>query len=176
MSRRLYILAALLVVTNAARAADVSFRNQVQPVLAKFGCSTGACHGAAAGQNGFRLSLRGYDDEGDWKNLTRQAFGRRIIPADPSSSLLLTKATGFVPHKGGVRIAPDSREFQILVDWIAAGAPGPKEDDARIERIEVLPRHVVLKPGDAQQMTVTAHFTDGSTQDVTRWAKYTAAD
>jgi hypothetical protein len=170
------ILAILFLLPCAARAADVSFRNQVQPILAKFGCSSGACHGAAAGQNGFRLSLRGYDDESDWRNLTRQAFGRRIIPADPSSSLLLTKATGFVPHKGGVRFAPESPEFKILGEWIAAGAPGPKADDPHVERIEILPRHAVLKPGDARQMTVKAHFSDGSAQDVTHWAKYTAAD
>src|SRR4051794_38190753 len=107
----------LLLAQGSARAAETSFRNQVQPILAKFGCSSGACHGAAAGQNGFKLSLRGYDDEGDWKNLTRQAFGRRIIPSDPSASLLLRKATGTMPHKGGVRFAPDSEEFSILGEW-----------------------------------------------------------
>src|SRR2546427_376467 len=96
--------AAALAVTN------ITFRNHVQPVLAKFGCSSGACHGAAAGQNGFKLSLRGYDDQGDWKALTRNALGRRIVPSDPSSSLLVQKPTGVVPHKGGVRFAPDSRE------------------------------------------------------------------
>src|SRR4051812_19029677 len=87
---------------------DWSFRNHVQPVLAKFGCSSGACHGAAAGKNGFKLSLRGYDDEGDWKALTRSAWGRRIVPSDPSASLLLRKPTGAVPHKGGVKIDPNS--------------------------------------------------------------------
>src|SRR5213593_4610545 len=85
---------------------NITFRNHVQPVLAKFGCSSGACHGAAAGKNGFKLSLRGYDDEGDWKTLTRSAWGRRIGPADPSSSLLLRKPTAAVPHKGGVRFTP----------------------------------------------------------------------
>ncbi len=163
-------------VAGMGEAFEWSFRNHVQPVLAKFGCSSGACHGAAAGQNGFRLSLRGYDDEGDWRSLTRHALGRRIVPADPSSSLLVTKATGAVPHKGGVRFAPDSREYRVLGEWIAAGAPGPKADDARVQRIEILPNHVILKPGDAQQIVVRAHFDDGSAQDVTRWAKYTAAD
>src|SRR6266511_2119146 len=82
---------------------NITFRNHVQPVLARFGCSSGACHGAAAGQNGFKLSLRGYDDEGDYLALTRNALGRRIIPADPGRSLLLLKPTTAVPHKGGKR-------------------------------------------------------------------------
>src|SRR2546425_2145323 len=90
-----------------------TFRNHVQPVLAKFGCSSGACHGAAAGQNGFKLSLRGYDDSGDYLALTRNAFGRRIIPADPGRSLLLLKPTGAVPHKGGKPFDDDSLAYKI---------------------------------------------------------------
>ena len=155
---------------------DWSFRNHVQPVMAKFGCSSGACHGAAAGKNGFRLSLRGYDDEGDWRALTRQAWGRRITPSDPSASLLLRKPTGAVPHKGGVKIDPNSLEFRVLGEWIANGAPAPKQDDARIVRVRVIPDQVILKPGATQQIVVLADFTDGTTQDVTRWAKYTASD
>ena len=84
-----------------------SFRNHVQPVLAKAGCSSGACHGAAAGQNGFKLSLRGYDDEGDFLALTHGAFSRRVIPSDPGRSLILLKPTTAVPHKGGKRFEID---------------------------------------------------------------------
>src|SRR5437867_13129591 len=84
------------------------FRNQVQPILAKYGCSAGACHGAAAGQNGFKLSLRGYDDEGDYIALTRHALERRIVPSDPGRSLMLLKPTGAVPHKGGKKFDTDS--------------------------------------------------------------------
>src|SRR6266536_4574228 len=123
---------------------NITFRNHVQPVLAKFGCSSGACHGAAAGQNGFKLSLRGYDDEGDYLALTRHALGRRIIPSDPGRSLLLLKPTAAIPHKGGKRFDVDSREYRVLAEWISSGAPGPKPEDARIERIEFLPEHVVL--------------------------------
>ena len=155
---------------------NITFRNHVQPVLAKFGCSSGACHGAAAGQNGFKLSLRGYDDEGDYIALTRQALGRRIIPADPGRSLLLLKPTAAIPHKGGKRFEVGSLEYRVLAEWISAGAPGPKTEDPRIERIEFLPEHVVLRPAATRQFTVRAHFSDGHTEEVTRWAKYTAAD
>ena len=153
-----------------------SFRNHVQPVLAKNGCSSGACHGAAAGQNGFKLSLRGYDDEGDFLTLTRGAFGRRIVPSDPARSLMLLKPTAAVPHKGGKRFSVDSVDYRVLSGWIASGAPGPKSDDPRIVRIQLLPSHVILAPNSVQQLSVVAHFSDGHTEDVTRWAKYTSAN
>lgn len=163
-------------VADMDRPFEWSFRNNVQPVLAKFGCSAGACHGAAAGQNGFRLSLRGYDNEGDHLSLTRHAFGRRIVPGDPGRSLVLLKATATVPHKGGAKFDTSSLEYRVLAEWIAAGAPGPKADEARIDRIEVLPPAVILKPGMTQQLLVRAHFNDGHSEDVTRWVKYTDAN
>lgn len=153
-----------------------SFRNHVESVLAKAGCSSGACHGAQAGKNGFKISLRGYDPEGDFQTITRQARGRRIVPSDPGRSLILTKPTGAVPHKGGLRFRVNSREYRVLADWIAAGTPGPKPDDPRIERLEILPPAAVLKPEMTQQLLVLAHFNDGHVEDVTRWAKYTSTN
>jgi hypothetical protein len=155
---------------------DWSFRNHVQPVLAKFGCSSGACHGAAAGKNGFRLSLRGYDDEGDFIALTRNSIGRRIVPSDPGRSLLVLKPTGTIPHKGGQKFTTDSLEYKVLTEWIASGTPGPKTNDTRVTRIEMLPANVALKPGMTQQILVRAYFDDGHSEDVTRWAKFTSAD
>lgn len=155
---------------------EYSFRNNVQPILAKSGCNAGACHGSAAGQNGFKLSLRGYDNEGDFLALTRHAFGRRIIPSDPGRSLLLLKPSGAVPHKGGKKFEPNSPDYQILADWIAAGTPGPKTNESTITHIEVLPERVVLQPGQSQRLNVRASFTDGHTEDVTRWVKYSAAN
>jgi hypothetical protein len=155
---------------------DWSFRNHIQPVLAKNGCSSGACHGSAAGQNGFKLSLRGYDDEGDYLALTRGALGRRIVPSDPGRSLMLLKPTGAVPHKGAKKFEVESLDYRILSQWIAAGTPGPKRDDPRIVRIEVFPKRTVLTPGVSQQLNVRAIFDDGHTEDVTRWAKYTSAN
>jgi len=163
-------------VTGMDKPFEWSFRNHVQPVLAKAGCSSGACHGAAAGQGGFRLSLRGYDDEGDHRALTRHALGRRIVPGDPGRSLVLLKPTSTIPHKGSKRFDVDSLEYKILSEWIAEGAQGPRADEARIARLEVLPDLTTLQPGATQQLLVRAHFSDGSVQDVTRWAKYTDAN
>src|SRR5438270_10528796 len=158
--------------TRAADQPAWSFRNHVQPVLAKNGCSAGACHGAAAGQNGFKLSLRGYDDEGDCLTLTRRALGRRIVPSDPGRRLMLLKPTGAVPHKGGKRFEVGSIDYKVLSEWIAAGTPGPKENEPRIQSIEIWPEHFITRPGLTQQLSVLAHFTDGHTEDVTHWVKY----
>jgi len=155
---------------------SVSFRNEVQSVLAKAGCNSGACHGAAAGKNGFKLSLRGYDADADYFTITRQARGRRIVPSDPARSLLLLKPTGALPHKGGVRFEVESTDYNILLGWIAAGAAAPKPDDPRLDHIEILPDRVLLKPGDSQQLLVRAYYTDGHVADVTHWAKFTSSD
>jgi len=167
---------ARVTVSDMEKPFEWSFRNHVQPVLAKNGCSSGACHGAAAGQNGFKLSLRGYDDQGDFLTLTRGSRGRRVTPSDPGRSLMLLKPTSAVPHKGGKRFETNSMDYRILSEWIASGAPGPQTNDARIERIEILPPHTVLDPGVTQQLLVQARFSDGHVEDVTRWVKYTSAN
>ncbi|MEZ5384910.1 MAG: DUF1553 domain-containing protein [Prosthecobacter sp.] len=153
-----------------------SFRNTIQPILTRYGCAMGACHGAAAGQGGFRLSLRGFDDEGDWISITRSANGRRLTMEDPARSLLLLKATKMVPHKGDKRFEADSPEYKAVADWIAAGAPGPRADDPRITSLDISHPHVVTQAGKNLQLKVTAKFSDGHSEDVTRWAKFNATN
>jgi hypothetical protein len=148
----------------------------VESVLSKAGCNGGACHGARAGKNGFRLTLFGFDLDADYEYLTRHARGRRIVPGDPGRSLILTKPTGAVPHKGGVRFETDSLEYRVLAEWIAAGTPSHRVEDPVIERLEVLPTHSQQTFGARQQLVVLAHFSDGSVEDVTHWAKYTAVN
>ncbi|MGD9723120.1 MAG: DUF1549 domain-containing protein [Pirellulales bacterium] len=153
-----------------------SFRNHVESVLSKTGCNSGACHGALAGKKGFKLSLGAFDPAADYLAITRQARSRRIVLSDPGRSLVLMKPSGAVPHKGGLRFRVDSPEYRVVAEWIAAGAPGPKEDDARLTRLEVLPGAAVLKSGSQQQLIVRAHFGDGHTEDVTRWARYASSN
>ena len=154
----------------------ISFRNDVEPILAKFGCNSGACHGALAGKGGFKLTLRGYDANVDYHAIARHARGRRIEIGAPARSLLLTKPTGAVRHKGGVRFDVDSPEYKIISNWIAAGAPAPRSDDVRVERIEVQPNQISLTIGATNQVRVLAHYSDSSQRDVTRWAKFTSAN
>ncbi|MEZ6070245.1 MAG: DUF1549 domain-containing protein [Pirellulales bacterium] len=113
---------------------------------------------------------------GDYFTLTRQMQGRRITLTEPARSMLLTKPTGALPHKGGVRFDTDSLEYRVLAEWIADGAPAPTAADARLVRLEVLPDRFVLQPGVSQQLVVLAHFSDGHREDVTRWAKYTSSN
>ena len=153
-----------------------SFQRHVLPVLTKAGCNTGGCHGALAGKGGFRLSLSAYDPEADHLSITRDALGRRIEAADPLHSLLLTKPTSAAPHKGGKRLHPRSDDYRILAEWIAAGAPGPKASDPRLERIEIRPDRLTSKKGENIRLQVFAHYAGGITEDVTRWAKFTSTD
>lgn len=153
-----------------------SFRNDVQPLLAKMGCSMGACHGALAGKGGFKLSLRGYDAIADYAAITRAAGGRRVEPSDPGRSLILLKPTMAVPHKGGLRFDVDSPSYEILSQWIASGSPAPADDDPRIESLEVFPSEMMLRPQGRQRLVVCAKYSDGRTSDVTRWAKFAATN
>ncbi|QDV36131.1 DUF1553 domain-containing protein [Tautonia plasticadhaerens] len=167
---------ALVRVRDADRDEPRSFRNHVLPVMTRFGCNQGSCHGAAAGKNGFRLTLRGYGPELDYDALTRQAAARRIDKTSPAESLMLLKATGAVEHGGGPLFAPGSADYRVIAEWIGAGLPAPTEDDPRIDAVEAFPPAVSLRPGDTQQILVRASYTDGRTADVTRWAKFGTTD
>ena len=154
-----------------------SFRNDVLPILSKAGCNSGPCHGALAGKNGFRLSLRGYDPVTDYFSLTREALGRRLVKMAPARSLILLKPTLTLPHGGGKRFDVDSLEYRVIANWIAAGAPAPAPEDPVIETVEVSPEKILLqKPGDTVQITVRARFSDGSSREVTRQTKFSSTN
>jgi Protein of unknown function (DUF1553)/Protein of unknown function (DUF1549)/Bacterial Ig-like domain (group 2) len=153
-----------------------SFTNHVIPVLTKLGCNSGACHGALAGKGGLKLSLRGFAPEEDHYVLTRQALGRRVNLLEPAQSLMLRKPTLAVAHGGGLKLEVGSPEYQLLADWIASGAPGPRGDDATIRRLEVFPTAATLKPGDTLQVIVRAWYSDGHSRDVTRWARFNSTE
>lgn len=163
---------ARVVVEGLERPFQWSFAHHVQPVLFKGGCNTGACHGAAAGKNGFRLSLRGYDHALDHAALTRQAAGRRVSLAEPDQSLILLKGVADVTHGGGERFSKDSEEYARLFEWVRAGAPGHDPAEPAIDRIEVTPDLVTLPQGGEQQFLVRAFYSDGTSEDVTRYAKF----
>ena len=167
---------ASLDVKDYSKIAPLSFRNDVLPVMTKMGCNSGPCHGAAAGKNGFKLTLRGYDPETDYYTLTHQALARRTERMEPAKSLILLKPTLTIPHGGGRRFMLGSPEYKIISGWIAQGMPAPQESDARVTALQVQPHEASLRPGGEQQLIVTALFSDGHTQDVTRWAKYDSGD
>ncbi|HLJ96357.1 MAG TPA: DUF1553 domain-containing protein [Gemmataceae bacterium] len=169
-------ITAKLHVTKTKEASAPSFRNDIIPLLTKVGCNSGACHGALAGKGGFKLSLRGYAPVLDHFVMTRQTLGRRVDPIEPAHSLVLLKPTMAVAHGGGLKIEVDSPDYQILADWIASGAPPPRETDPRIQRLEVFPPAAVLKPKDTLQIVVRAWYSDGHAEDVTRWVKFNSTE
>jgi Protein of unknown function (DUF1549)/Protein of unknown function (DUF1553)/Bacterial Ig-like domain (group 2) len=154
----------------------INFANQVVPIFTKLACNSGGCHGKASGQNGFKLSLLGFEPAFDYDSLVKEGRGRRLFPTAPDQSLLLKKATGQLPHGGGRRIEPGSHEYRVIARWIASGMPVGKPDDPMVARIEIYPRSRVMQRGARQQIVVTAHYSDGSTEDVTRWAQYQSND
>lgn len=155
---------------------DIRFVTEVVPILTRLSCNSGGCHGKAAGQNGFRLSLLGFEPEFDYEAIVHEGRGRRIFPAAPDSSLLLLKATGRVPHGGGRRLEIGTDDYAILRSWIAAGAKPPGRNDPHLTKIVMAPEQQVLSDTLQIQATVTARFSDGTVRDVTRQAVYESND
>src|SRR5262245_26624732 len=140
----------------------VSFINDIAPIFTRMGCSNSNCHGALNGQNGFKLSLFGYEPETDYKAVVEGSDGRRINRTEPAKSLILLKPTQSVPHGGGKRFEPGSLEYQALKEWIEAGAPAGSSNESKMVRLEVVPRERVLLSADSmQQLVVLAHYSDG---------------
>ena len=161
----------------AAAAEPVTFLRDVAPILNKVGCTSGPCHGAAKGKNGFKLSLRGYDPEFNYQALLYDLGGRRFNRADPGQSLMLAKPAQQVPHGGGLRLEPGSGYYQTIFNWIAQGVPYGDAAKDGIASIEMLPASIELaKPEESQQIKVVAHFLDGKTRDVTKEAVIAAAN
>jgi hypothetical protein len=150
----------------------VRFGTEIVPILTRLGCNSGVCHGKASGQNGFKLSLLGFEPEFDYESLVHESRGRRVIPGAPERSLLLLKAVGRVPHGGGRRLAEVGDDYLALSRWIVGGALPPRADDPRLERIELAPGERLLEPAVSQALQVTAHYSDGSSRDVTQQCVY----
>ncbi len=165
-----------VVVTGAKQEASVHFANRIVPIFTKNSCNGGGCHGKAAGQNGFRLSLLGFEPAEDYEHLVNEARGRRLFPASPERSLLLLKGAATLPHGGGRRLEQDSEDYRLLVRWISQGMPTGNTNAPTVARIEVFPVERTLALDGEQQLVVTAHYSDGSTEDVTRSALYEPND
>ena len=146
----------------------VNFPNEITPLFTKYGCNGGGCHGKSGGQNGFRLSLLGFEPQEDYEYIVKEGRGRRIFPAAPGRSLLLTKATNETPHGGGTKIAKGSLDYNLIHSWIAQGMPYGEKDDPVLEEVAVFPSQRVMDMNGEQQLVVTAKYSDGSLKDVTR--------
>jgi Protein of unknown function (DUF1553)/Protein of unknown function (DUF1549) len=149
----------------------VSFRLDVMPVFMKAECNR--CHGAARGQDGFKLSLWGFDPDSDYFRITREIPGRRVNLAVPEESLLITKADGEAAHTGGKKFEKGSPLYQTMLRWLKAGALDDSKDVVQVKGIELMPGSLVLEGPDQNfRMNVRATFSDGTTRDVTSTALF----
>jgi hypothetical protein len=159
---------ATVAVKDAAADRPISFQLDVMPVFMRGGCNTGSCHGAARGKDGFRLSLFGFDPQGDYYRITREIGIRRINLASPKDSLLIEKASGAVPHTGGKRFGPESEHYATLLRWLEAGAPNDPQPTPAVVGVDLYPPTAVLEgEGSTQSFIARARYADGTDRDVT---------
>lgn len=154
----------------------INFANSIVPIFTKTGCNGGGCHGKSGGQNGFRLSLLGFEPTEDYEYLVKEARGRRLSTAAPDTSLLLLKGAGVVPHGGGTRLDVGSYDYNLLKRWIAQGMAYGDPKDPVVTGVEVFPKERTMQPQGEQQLTVIARYSDGHLEDVTRGALFEAND
>jgi Protein of unknown function (DUF1553)/Protein of unknown function (DUF1549) len=152
----------------------VDFATEIEPLLSRFGCNSGGCHGKASGQNGFKLSLFGFDTEFDYHTLVSEGRGRRVMMSAPEQSLLLQKGAGLVPHGGGRRLEPGSEPYRLILSWIQSGAPASAPSVPHVVKLHMLPAERILDANEQQQLCVLAEYSDGSRRDVTREAVYSS--
>jgi len=164
-----------IVVDHSTVERPISFKLDVMPVFMKAGCNAGACHGSSRGKDGFRLSLFGYDPDGDYHRLTRESIGRRVNVAIPEESLVIQKALGAVPHTGGERFTTNSPLYATLLRWLQAGAPKDETNVPKVVALEIMPTQAVLEgQGASQKLTVRARYSDGGDRDVTTLAVFSS--
>jgi hypothetical protein len=159
-------------VTGLKEPMPIAFETQIIPILTKAGCNSGGCHGKAEGQNGFKLSVFGFDPPEDHHALVVEGRGRRFFPAAPDHSLLLRKATGQLPHGGGQKIAPDSLPYRRVLRWLREGARYTTPMASPVVKIVVEPEQQILAFGGTQQLRVTAIDAAGRSHCVTMEAEY----
>lgn len=157
---------------HAANTRPFDFETDIAPLLGRFGCNMSGCHGKAEGQNGFKLSVFGFDPPADFNAMVKESRGRRVFPASPANSLLLTKASGRAPHGGGTKMPAGSEAYRTLEAWIAAGSPFGDGTAPRVTGLRVEPAERTLTFRDPQQLRVIARYSDGRDVDVTRLARF----
>ena len=151
---------------------QVSFVRDVMPILVRAGCSAGACHAKPAGQNGFKLSVFGYDSKADYAAIVKDARGRRVFPAAPEESLILKKPTMAVEHGGGMKLQKGSAAYGLLLKWLEQGMPYAVPGEPTLAGVEVSPKGGRYAKGATQKLKVAATYSDGSVRDVTHLAEF----
>ncbi|HUE69765.1 MAG TPA: DUF1549 domain-containing protein [Pirellulaceae bacterium] len=165
--------AATITVKDAAAERPISFQLDLMPIFMRSGCNTGSCHGAARGKDGFRISLFGFDPQGDFFRITREIGARRINLASPKDSLMIEKSIGAVPHTGGKRFGTETEYYATMMKWLEAGAPNDAAPTPKVVAVDLYPPNAVLEgEGATQQFIARARYADGTDRDVTSLAVF----
>jgi len=163
-------------VSNRSHDMEISFSPDILSILTTKGCNGSGCHGSPAGQNGFKLSLFGYDAEADYQMIVKTHEGRRVNLQNPEESLILRKPSFAIPHGGGQVLPSDSEEYRTLLNWLKQGAQR-STSGARLTKLELVPvKRVLSGKGLQQQAVVIGRLSDGTTRDMTREVRYSTND
>ena len=163
-------------VADVVEKPDVGFTEQIRPILNKAGCAMAACHASQHGKGGFKLSVFGSEPDKDRLAMVRDSISRRADFVEPERSLLLLKPTMQIGHGGGKRLEKRAIDYQIMLAWLMAGAPGPGKSDAEVVRLTVTPSQRIGQAGLTQQLQVEAEYAGGKRRDVTAWARFDSLD
>ena len=156
----------------------VSFVNDVMPVFTKAGCNVGVCHAkAGGGQNGFQLSLLGFEPAEDFEHIVLEGRGRRLSFAHPTRACCCSRppagaarrrrAAGLRPRRlcRDPRLDSPGRAAAMTARDPAAGRLGDRAEAA-----------VRCSARRQQQLKALARYSDGSVRDVTGLALFESND
>lgn len=176
-------------ITESGKPRDFSFARDIGGILTKQGCNSAQCHGGVKGRGGLKLSANALYPKDDYEWITKggtyqvlsaESKGERVPRIDakkPEASLMLTKPTMIVAHGGGKRFEKDSEDYRAILEWVRSGAPyGSDAGAAKLTRIEAYPSTAVMPVEGKHRLLVTAHFSDGHTEDYTNQVLYASND
>ena len=163
-------------VGRKASEVSVRFAPDVVSILTTKGCNGSDCHGSPAGQNGFKLSLFGYDVAADREAIVTADGGRRVDLQKPRESLILKKPTFAIPHGGGQVLETNSEEYGMLLSWLQQGGRANTQG-VRLTALELYPQErVLVGSGSGHRLVAVGRLSDGTTRDMTRDVRYQVGD
>ena len=174
-----------LKITDSQIDRPFQFAQDIGEIFTRRGCNNNTCHGSVKGRGGFKLSADALYPEEDYNWILKggiysvltvepkAASSPRINLAEPAKSLILLKPTLTIPHGGGRIFGPEDADYATLLNWIRQGAGLRRASRTRKGHgLEVFPKESVLDLAGSRQILVTAHLSNGRTEDVTGQVRY----
>lgn len=166
-----------------------SFARDLEGILTRRGCNGSGCHGSVKGRGGFKLSLNGLHPGEDYRWIVEGGVYQVLSPEaaepkysrvdleKPERSLLLLKPTGTAAHGGGTRFEVGSEDYGTMLEWVRQGAPyDERENPPRLEKLEVIPREVVVESGSKHRLVVSGWLAKGEREDLSERVRYVSSN